>query len=45
MQRYKDWLHAKYLRTIDAKRVKADYIPNLERFYKLVRIVFILLLV
>src|SRR5450432_2768209 len=44
-RRYKDRLHTKYLQTIDAKRVKADYIPNLERFYKLVHIVFILLLV
>src|SRR5450432_2403772 len=43
-RRYKDWLHIAYLRTIDTKRVKADYIPSLERFYKLVYILFILLL-
>jgi transcriptional regulator NrdR family protein len=32
-QRYKDRLHAGYMRTIDSKRVKADYIPNLIKFY------------
>jgi hypothetical protein len=36
VKRYKDRLHAVYLRTIDNKRVKADHIPSLERFYKLV---------
>src|SRR5450432_2262710 len=35
-------LHASYLQTIDAKRVKADYIPSLERFYKLVCIIYTL---
>jgi len=37
-RRHKDRLHAAYLRTIDKKRVKADYMPSLERFYKLVSI-------
>jgi len=36
VRRYKDRLNSVYLRTIDNKRVKAEYIPNLERFYKLV---------
>jgi hypothetical protein len=44
-RRYKDRLHALYMRTIDTKRVKADYIPNLERFYKLVCILYIILFV
>jgi len=40
-RRHKDRLHAGYLRTIDSKRVKAEYIPLIQKFYKLV-ILFIL---
>jgi hypothetical protein len=40
--RYKDRIHAAFLRTIDKKRVKADYIPSLERFYKLVSLYIII---
>jgi hypothetical protein len=36
VRRYKDRLSAVYLRTIDNKRVKADYIPSYEYFYSLV---------
>jgi len=36
VKRYKDQLSSVYLRTIDNKRVKADSIPSLERFYNLV---------
>jgi hypothetical protein len=35
-RRYKDRLHAGYLRTIDSKRVKAEYIPLIQKFYTLV---------
>src|SRR5450432_3579640 len=37
---HKDRLNAVYLRTMDNKRVKADYIPNLERFYELVSLIY-----
>jgi len=40
VKRYKDRLSAVYLRTIDNKRVKADFIPSLERFYKLVSLIY-----
>jgi len=40
--RHKDRLHASYIRTMDSKRVKSDYIPTLEKFYMQV-IQFILL--
>jgi Tc5 transposase DNA-binding domain len=36
VKRYKDQLSSVYLRIIDNKRVKADSIPSLERFYNLV---------
>src|SRR5450432_2211962 len=35
-RRYKDRLHTGYLRTIDSKRVKAEYIPLIQKFYTLV---------
>ena len=40
VKRYKDRLSAVYLRTIDNKRVKVDFIPSLERFYKLVSLIY-----
>jgi len=40
VKRHKDRLNAVYLRTMDNKRVKADYIPNLERFYELVSLIY-----
>ena len=39
VKRYKDRLSAVYLRTIDNIRVKADYIPSLESYYKLVSLI------
>src|SRR5450432_4543318 len=41
VKRHKDQLHAVYLRTIDNQRVKADFIPNLEAYYKLVSPIYI----
>ena len=32
-KRYKDQLHSGYLRTIDSKRAKAEYIPLIRKFY------------
>src|SRR5450432_2808112 len=40
VKRYKDRLSVVYLRTIDNKRVKVDFIPSLERFYKLVSLIY-----
>jgi hypothetical protein len=40
VKRHKDRLHAVYLRTIDNKRVKVDFIPSLESFYKLVSLIY-----
>src|SRR5450432_313504 len=39
VKRYKDRLSTVYLRTIDNIRVKADYIPSLESYYKLVSLI------
>ena len=41
VKQHKDQLHAVYLRTIDNQRVKADFIPNLEAYYKLVSPIYI----
>src|SRR5450432_2274710 len=40
VKRHKDRLHTVYLRTIDNKRVKADFIPSLESFYKLASLIY-----
>jgi hypothetical protein len=44
VQRHRDELKSLYLKSIDNKRVKSEYPPAYELFYKLVECFFVLLL-
>src|SRR5450432_1435187 len=43
-ERYKDRLHGCYLRTIDSKRARAEYVPLIQKFYDQVSLYILLYL-